>query len=367
LTFRLSDFPTFRLTTDDYHKIYILDSTKDKRVFVTGGTGLIGSYLLRYLVRNGYTRVRALKRATSRMDLVEEIKGAVEWVEGDLEDIFSLEEALQGVQQVYHCAAVVSFQERDAQRIIRINTQGAANVVNLSLRCGVEKLLHVSSTAALGWSKPGETVTEKSHWQKNKLNSNYSISKHLSEQEAWRGMAEGLPTVVVNPSVVLGSGFWSDAALKLFDLAWKEFPFYTKGGSGFVDVRDVARFMIMLMESDITGERFIRNAENLPFYSVQEEIARQLGKRPPYFLVRPWMQQIIWRADRIRSRLLRTEPLITRENAASASRTIFFDNTKSVETFSFEYTPVSRTIAETAKQFIEASEEGFVPKVLPLI
>ena len=219
----------------------------EQPVLITGATGFLGSYLLRSLIKSGHQNIRALRRPNSDHALVADIQGAVEWVEGDLLDPAALEDAMQGIRQVYHCAAIVSFDPRMVRTMLRANVEGTANVVNAALWEGVDKLVHVSSIAAIGRSPEEKKVSENTKWQRSPLHSNYAISKYLSEQEAWRGMAEGLNVSVVNPSVILGSGRWEDGPLQLFRLGWKAFPFYATGVSGFVDVRDVAQAMILLL------------------------------------------------------------------------------------------------------------------------
>lgn len=335
-------------------------------VFVTGGTGFLGSYLLRYLVQRGDKRIRALRRANSDLSLVAEIQDSIEWVEADVLDIAALEEAMQGIQQVYHCAAVVSFDPRDVKHMLAVNVEGTANVVNAALWAGVEKFVHVSSIAALGRSPEEKIVSENSKWQRSPEHSNYAISKYLAEQEAWRGMAEGLNVAVVNPSVILGSGRWQDGALQLFRLGWKGFPFYATGTSGFVDVRDVAQAMMRLMDSNLSGERYVISAENLPFHSVQQMIAQSLGKRAPWFRVSPLVQEVAWRIEWLRTRFGKVRPLITRETARHASETYHYDNQKSLRDLQLHYTPVAATIAATGLQFVEASRQGFPAMCLPI-
>ncbi len=344
-----------------------MNAIKNKQILVTGGTGFLGSYLLRYLVREGYTRVRALRRATSTMDLVAEVADKIEWVESDVLDTFSLEDAMQDVQLLYHCAAVVSFDPQDYDQMRQINVDGTANVVNAALAAGVEKMVHVSSIAAIGRMKNQPQVSEQTKWERSNHNSEYAISKYLSENEVWRGMVEGLNVAVVNPSVILGSGRWDENALKFFKMVWKNFPFYTKGTTGFVDVRDVARFMLLLMESEVSGERYILNGENLTYQTVFNEIALHLNKKPPSIQVNPLIQQIAWRVEWLRSKLFGGRPFITRETAATALRSYFYENEKSRTDFDFEYTPIRQTIAETCRQFREAAATEFESKVLPLI
>jgi nucleoside-diphosphate-sugar epimerase len=344
-----------------------LERNKHTPIFITGATGFLGSYLLRYLVHYGYQHIRAVRRAKSDLSLVADIVDQVEWVEGDVLNPVFLEESMSGMRQVYHCAAVISFDPRDRQKMMTINVEGTANVVNTALHLGIEKLVHVSSIAALGRTKQQTEISEKADWVRSKYNSNYAISKYLSEQEVWRGMAEGLNVAIVNPSIILGSGRWDEGPLKLFQLAWKNFPFYTQSHTGFVDVRDVARFMVKLMESNISAQRYILSAEDLSFQKILHTMAEQLGAKPPYIAVTPLIQQFIWRWEWLRTRLFGGSPLITRETAANAGRSYRYINEKSKAAFDFEYVPILQTIAEAGKQFKEATQNDFEAKVLPLI
>ncbi|HHM21601.1 MAG TPA: NAD-dependent epimerase/dehydratase family protein [Bacteroidetes bacterium] len=340
---------------------------EEKKILVTGATGFVGAYLLHYLVRRGGAPIVALKRKNSPMSLVEEIRDKVEWVDGDIMDTTCLEEIFEGIGQIYHCAAVVSFHGKDESRMLRTNREGTANVVNVALAKGVGRLLHVSSIAALGRRKNQSIVDENTPWEYDNWNSPYAVSKHLAEMEVWRGIAEGLDAVIVNPSNILGSGFWKGRTStgQLFYKIWKGMPFYPLGSSGFVDVRDVVRFMVGLMESGISGERFIVSAENLPFQTVLFEIADALGVKRPGVKVGPLLREVAWRVAWLASKASGERPFITKQTARSSARVFYYQNKKSLEVFPFSYTPVKTTIADTARQFREAVREGFSPKVLP--
>lgn len=340
---------------------------QDRQILVTGGTGLVGSYLLRYLVQQGYTRIRAIHRLSSRFDLVADIREQIEWVVCDLLDIAGLEMAMQDVTQVYHCAAVISHHPRDHRDMLRTNRHGTANVVNLCLAKGVSKLVHVSSIAAIGRDRRIPEVSETNKWQNSPDNSYYAISKFQAEQEVWRGQAEGLTVAVANPSVILGGGFWDQGPQKIFGLVWRQFPFFPLGSTGFVDVRDVARFLILLMESDKQGERYILNSANLSYRELQTQIARALGRRPPRWYLPPRLARWGGRLEGLRSRLTGSDPLINRETARLTGSTYYYNNQKSVEEFDFQYLSIDRTITETAALFRSAAANGFSPSVLPLV
>lgn len=324
---------------------------KMAKILITGGTGFLGSYVLRYLVEQG-EKVRAIRRSTSSMDLVKSIENQIEWIEGDILDVVSLEDAMEGIEQVFHCAAVVSFNPKEATWMKKVNAEGTANVVNMALRTGVKRLLHVSSIAAIGRTKHSENVTEKTKWERSPLNSNYAISKMMAEQEAWRGAAEGLEVVAVNPSVIMGSGRWKDGTGGFFNQVWNGLSFYPIGTTGFVDVRDVARAMILLMNSEIVDERYILNGENIAYETFLGWIAESLKKNKPSIKVNKFIQEVAWRLAWLLAKITGKKPFLTKETAHSASNTFFYHNDKFSAAFpDFQFTPIRKTIEETAQQY----------------
>ena len=328
----------------------------NKKILITGATGFVGSYLTRYLVEKGYTNIIALKRATSRMDMVTEVADKVTWVEGDVLDMPFLEDILRGysIEQIYHCAAIVSYDPRDRKGMYDININGTANIVNLALDFEIEKLVYVSSIAAIGKDDRITEVNENAHWQRSYQNSHYAISKYLAEQEVWRGAAEGLNTAIVNPSIILGSQFWAQGSGKLFEQVWEGLKYYSEGTTGYVDVRDVVRFMVQLMESPIDNQRFILSSENLPYKDMFEQIAIALNKQPATVRVTPFLKQIAWRIEWLKSRFTGKRPLITKETVYNSGTTFYYNNNKSLIAFpDFTYTPITQTIKETSEQFLK--------------
>lgn len=342
-----------------------LPAARNVPILITGATGFAGSYLLRYLLLRGYGNIRAVRRKNSSLDLLETVAGKVEWVEGDITDPVFVEEAMRGIRWVFHCAAVVSFDPRREEEMMQANGEGAANIVNAAMYEGIDRLLHVSSIATLGRVRNGITLNEKDLWQRSRFNTQYAISKYLAEQEVWRGMVEGLNVAVVNPSVILGSGRWEEGTARIFKKALEGLRFYPEGATGFVDVRDVARFSVQLMESGIEGQRFVLNAGNLSYKALLEKICKHLGARPPAYRANALARGIGWRLAWLHSRLTGSPPLLTRETAAQSSRAFYYENEKSLQVFPFSYLPLGQTIAETCRQLLEAREEGFKAKVLP--
>ncbi len=337
-----------------------------KRIFLTGATGFVGAYLARYLLRSGVA-LRALRRRESPLHLLGEDAEKIEWIEGDLLDSALLEEAMQGVEEVYHSAAFISYQSADAEKMLRVNAEGTANMVNAALFAGVRRFLHISSIAALGRREFVQHFDEGAVWENNKLNSNYGISKFKGECEAWRGSEEGLSVVILNPSVILGGGYWHWATGQFWQQVHKGLSFYPKGATGFVDVRDVALSAIALMQSEIEGERFIVNGSNQGYQAMFSEIAKNLGKRAPRFLLRPWMGAIAWRLEALRARLLGTAPTITPDVVQMVQNSFSYSNEKLLRALpDFAFTPFEQTIAETSQAFARSQAEKMPFGLLPL-
>lgn len=318
-------------------------------IFVTGGTGLLGSYLLRDLVARGQ-KVCALYRSSIPDEPYAQL---VNWIQGDILDVVLLEEIMQQATQVYHCAAIVSFNPAKKYDMLKINAEGTANVVNAALAGGVKKLVHVSSVAALGSNALGAPITETDPWDEEKNKSAYGKSKYFAELEVWRGISEGLNAVIVNPSTILGVGKWEkDGTAAIFKKAYEAFPWYTDGVGGFVDVADVARAMIQLMESDICSEKFIVSAESRAFKEVFTEMAKAFGKKPPYKKAPPFIIKLLWRLEKLRSFFTSKDPLITKETANSARHKTYYNNSKLL-TFlpGFKYTPLQTTITNYCLEY----------------
>jgi dihydroflavonol-4-reductase len=319
-----------------------------KNIFVTGASGLVGSHLVQRLVEQGKA-VKALYRNS-----IPEYQGSieVEWIPGDILDIGVLEDALANVQQVYHCAAIVSFDAKEKKLLHKTNIEGTANVVNACLNTAVEKLLFVSSVSALGRIRRDEMITEKMNWSEETSNSVYGKTKFFSEMEVWRGVGEGLPSVIVNPTIILGASNWHKGSSAIFKNAYNEFPWYAEGTTGFVDIDDVVRSMICLMESDINAERFIISAANKTYHELFDLIANEFGKRPPHRRVTPLLAEIVWRIEAIKASVTGKKPLVTKETAQTAQARVSFDNSKLFSYLPhFQYTPLEVSIKRICGEF----------------
>ncbi|MFC2102062.1 NAD-dependent epimerase/dehydratase family protein [Bacteroidota bacterium] len=324
-------------------------------ILVTGGTGLLGSHLLLDLVKQN-KQVRAIYRDNTKREMVrkvfsyytdnpDELFSKIEWTEADLLDHGSMEDAMKDISEVYHAGAIVSFYPKDHKQMRKVNVEGTANLVNLALEKNVEKFCYVSSVATLGRAENDGESNEDTFWVSSKKNSVYSQSKYGAEQEVWRGIAEGLNAVIVNPSVILGPGYWDDNS-GLFRLSYNGLKYYTRGVNGYVDARDVSKAMIGVMEQNAFGERFIVSADNLSYQKLFTLMATYLDKPAPTVNVPPAMTQIAWRIEAVRSFLTRSKPEVTREMATTTAQVYTYSNRKIRERIGMEFISPEESIRE---------------------
>jgi nucleoside-diphosphate-sugar epimerase len=228
----------------------------------------------------------------------------------------------------------------------KINIEGTANVVNACLNAGVDKLVHVSSVAALGRIRTGSPIHEGMQWSEETSNSEYGKTKYLGEIEVWRGIAEGLNAAIVNPVIVLGEhGDWTKGSMNIFRNIYNGFKWYTTGSTGFVDADDVARAMVMLMDSNNSSERFILSAENTSYQSLFNQVADAFGVKRPASKVTPFLAALVWRIEKLKSYLSGNDPLITKETAKTGMAAVSFNNQKLLKTFpDFRYQPLEASI-----------------------
>ncbi|MBB2146612.1 NAD-dependent epimerase/dehydratase family protein [Pedobacter sp. LMG 31464] len=316
-------------------------------ILVTGATGFLGAELITQLTAQNL-KVRALKRTTSSIpDLLRENK-LVEWFVADINEPESLEDAFENITQVYHCAAFISFDPKDKAKLLKINIEGTSNIVNLCAEHQA-RLVHVSSIAALGNAKKGEQITEKDFWEYDSKVHAYAISKYEGEMEVWRGIAEGLNAVIVNPAVIIGKNAGFEGSGAIFKLVKDGLKFYTDGATGIVDVEDVAKAMILLMNSEVFAERYTLSADNLNYKDFFAEIATGFGIKPPKTEAKPWMLGIAWRAAKLASLFTQKAPALTQDAARSSFNLSYYSNAKVKNAININFKPLKESILEVCQ------------------
>lgn len=321
-------------------------------VLVTGASGFLGQHLVRRLVAENVP-IRALYHNTKPSEELRQLPN-VSWVQCDLLDIFEVEEVFKNIREVYHCAAKVSFETEDKYLIQKVNADSTANVVNAALEANIRKLVFVSSIATLGRGNLEKPLTENDFWEESKNNTAYARSKYLSEMEVWRAMAEGLNAVIINPAVILGVGNWEQGSARLMKVVDNEFPFYTEGVNGWVNVKDVVEAMLMLMKSDISEERFILCEGNHSYKEIFTLMANALGKKPPHIKAPKWATGLLWRWNFLRKLFTGKSATVTKETTRTAQVKCYYNNEKLLSALpDFKYTPIEETIEKMGHAYLQ--------------
>jgi len=324
-----------------------------KMILVTGGTGLVGAHLLLHLIENGES-VRAIYRNTATIEKTKSLFDQhqkqnlfqlINWVEADILDVPSLTLAFENIEFVYHCAAVISFDPKDENVLRKVNIEGTANIVNFCIHNKIKKLCYVSSIATLGDLAQNEIIlSETSEWNPEIYHSDYAISKYGAELEVWRGFQEGLPVVIVNPGVILGSTIWKEGSGAIFVKVKRGLSFYTKGQTGYVGVNDVVKVMTKLMQSEISGERFSMISEHLTYEKIIKVIAEKVKKTPPKYYAKPWFTGIIWRIDWVFSTFFGTKRRMSKYAATTIHTVDSYSSDKIKNALNFEFQSIDAVL-----------------------
>ena len=323
---------------------------------------MVGSHLALHLLEHGET-VRAIYRHPQATDYTkalfkiygkEALYERIHWVQPVITDVPALETGFDNVTEVYHCAAFISFNRSDDEKLRKTNIEGTANIVNLSIDFKVRKLCFVSSIAALGDLKEHESIiTEESEWNPEKHHSDYSITKYGAEMEVWRGQQEGLQTVIVNPGVILGPtpkiAGKDLGSGEIFEAVANDLPFYTKGSTGFISVNDVVSIMHKLMKSDISAERFTLIEGNYTFDTIANTIADTLKVKRPSIYAKPWMTSLSWKIDWFLALVSGKKRTMYKDMATSLHSTEKYSNDKIKSVLEHKLTPTLTYIPEVVE------------------
>ena len=331
-------------------------------ILVTGGTGLVGSHLLVRLAQENEP-IRAIYRTSESIEktkkvfsyysnIAKDLFANIEWVQADITEVPSMIPAFKGVKKVYHCAAVISFDPTAYRTMRKVNIHGTAIIANLAIDAKVEKLCFVSSIATIGDDPKKEFANEENDWVGNEKNNGYAITKYGAETEVWRASQEGVDVVIVNPGVILGSGFWTTGSGKMFSQIDKEFSYYSNGVTGFVGVKDVVGCMVQLMQSNCKNQRFILVSENKSFKEVLFSIAEALGKKKPTRCVQPWQASLFWRWEWLVSKITSRKIRMSKYTAKTLFRKTYYSSEKCKIQLEVTFKSVEEVIKQVSKEYL---------------
>lgn len=326
-------------------------------ILITGATGLVGSHIAKLCVEN-QQRVRLLVRNTENppQNLLSFWQN-VEKYKGDILDTDSLMGAMQGVQKVIHCAALVTFGGKDADKLYKVNVEGTQNVVNACLQSKVEKLIYLSSVAAIGRPNSTHTINENTQWTDSSHNSQYAKSKYLAELEVWRGMAEGLKAEILCPSVVLGVAGGNRSSARIFYNIQKGMFAYPTGSVNIVPVEDVAKAAYLTLQSEHTGERYIINAAQISYKDFFTKIANGFGVKPPKWRLNKNLAMAGYYFLKIVAPWYLSARFINSETIRITSSHYFYDNKKFIEKYNFRYSNINEHIRSVCQQITQLTKK----------
>ena len=329
----------------------------EKTILLTGANGFLGTYLLHELIRSG-RKVKILLRRSSDTEMISSFLNKVEICYGDVLDIPSLEDAMEGADQIIHAAAMISFDPEMRLQMRKVNVEGTANVVNVALYSGISRMLFVSSVAAFGRAARDRRIDEQIPGQDDASNYHYHRSKFHAENEVWRGNAEGLNTVIVNPGTILGAGRWDLPPLRLFKEVKKGLPFSPSGSMGFIDVRDVARACVGILDHSDSGSRYILSAENMSYSDLIREIAEVMNVKNPGRTLPAWLLPLAARFEKIRAQMMNEAPAFYAEELSLSAENYCLCGDKAKSLLNMQYRSVKQTVHDTAKLFLSSEKTG---------
>ncbi len=332
-------------------------------ILVTGGTGLVGSHLLYELLSHGKS-VRAIKRASSSLKQTElvfkekctgdyrELFYKIEWVIADINEISELNEAMEGIDEIYHCAALVSFKRSDNNALIKTNIEATSTLVNLAIANRIQKFAYVSSVAALGRSEQG-LINEYMAPEIPSFSSFYSKTKYYAEMEVWRGISEGLNAVIINPGVILGIGDYSKGSLKIFDTVRKGLPFYPPGSNGYIDASDVAKIIVLLMERDACfGKRYCIVTSSISYQNLFQNIASHLGVKAPTQAAPKFLGIMYYFYASLSALIQGRASEITLDLVNTSYQNYNYDHSLILSTLDYNFIPIEESIKNSCKHFL---------------
>lgn len=341
-------------------------SNKESRIFITGATGFTGSYICRTLLKEGYQNITAINRSSSSFELLNGQEDKINWIEASLEDYDLIEKALQDIDIVIHTAAIVNFKGKDKAAVYECNVNMVHDLVNLALNNKIKKFIHFSSIAAMGRAGDGSMVDENTEWVDSPLNSDYGKSKYQGEMEVWRAAAEGLNVVILNPSLIMGAGFWHNTTPAIYKEVDRGHRYYPLGTNGMVDVRDVAKATVLALNDEIVNERFLLNADNISYYKMFSIIAKHIDALIPTKPLTKTLHRLMTSGTRLLEVLPISLPFSSQQLQVLNSISNY-NSKKSVELLGMTYLPIEKTLIDTAEIYNEAKAVNKKFGILPLV
>lgn len=326
----------------------------NERILVTGGSGMLGAYILRKLLASGYTHITSTYYQ-HKDHIPVDLRDRIDWQPLAMPDIAATHDLVHGHDWVIHNAGLISYRKGDKEKLLDINQTGTQQIVNACLASSVSHLVYIGSIASLGKEKNGVTLDEKSPWLDNAFSTNYGLSKYLGELEVWRGNGEGLPVSVVLPSLIMGAGHEDSTGIHLVDQMITKPGYYPGGQTGFIAAADIAAFVVLLLQQHRTGERWLLSHVNLTFAELYKRISEKL-KLKKKFRPAPKLLSGIY----LHAASLLGKGHLGPELLNQSYSTFSYNGSKSLSVEGFAYTDIDEAIEEMVDAYQHYSTETLV-------
>lgn len=319
--------------------------------FITGGTGFVGSALVRKLLGNGEDVVAFVRKGSDLRNLA----GLdVEYAYGDLKDPASVIAGMKGCQRVFHAAADYSLWSPDPEGMYAANVGGTVAVLDAARSLGVEKIVYTSTVGALGNPGDGTPGREDTPVSIDDMVGHYKRSKFIAEQRAVEAAAAGLPVVIVNPSTPVGPRDIkpTPTGKMILDFVNGKMFAYLETGLNIVDVDDVAEGHILAMEKGVVGQKYILGNRDMTLKEIFGILCGITGipapsVKLPYAIVYP----IAVVSTAISDYITHTPPLAPVEAVRMSRKFMFFDPSKAVRELGMPRTPVEDSLGRAVDWF----------------
>lgn len=317
------------------------------KVFVTGATGFIGGNIVKKLLELGYS-VKILVRNDKKLE-PHPWKEKVEKVYGDILEPETFNDKIRDCKIIIHCAAIIAWWNRWWDKIYAINVIGTRNVLNAALNIDCKKFIHLSSVAAIGYGENGNPINENHPYNWGKHHIVYMETKHEAEEEVKKGVQKGLNATMVNPANVWGVGDYKGRRVPLLKALQFGFPFYTRGGTNFVDVEAVVEATISASILGKCGERYILGGDNLTIQEFLGLLTEELRVRKPFIKIPKFPIALFSYSQELIAPIFNFQPRPTKAQLALFGKNIYYDSSKAIRELKMPQIPFKECISKTIK------------------
>ncbi|MBK6265802.1 NAD-dependent epimerase/dehydratase family protein [Marivirga sp. S37H4] len=313
-----------------------------KTLLLTGATGLLGSNLLTHLLKEDFN-IYAVKRPGSDTRLCPQ-SNQITWITTDNLSVKFLTDLECPIDYIVHAAGLVSYQQKDKEKLFQVNHQFTKKLAGEALKLNVKKFLLVSSISAIGKKADSPLITEDTPWDETQFSSNYGRSKRASENAVKELGEKGLPWIIINPSVIIGPARPDQSSARLIGYVADKKPFYTEGLLNYVDVDDVSGIIIKALKSDFIHHQWILNGGTVTYKHFFTKVAEYLNTKPPKYKIPKAGVMAGAFLENLYSKITGKRSTLSMETAKMAGNSSIYSADKLKSELETQFTPLTDSI-----------------------